>query len=849
MTPDGMTSESAYQLLVEVMRRESAVKAKQERAERLKKSFREFVPAAWNIVEPAKPFIPNCPHIDAICEHFQAVADGQIQNLVVVVPPGSAKPVWEEEFVLERTRGRIALKDVNIGDEVLTHMGRFRRVVAVHIQGELPLLEITTFRGRKVRTAPDHPFLTVRGPVKADCLTTFDVLASVHKTSPCVLHEDEVVSVEPHGVGQCRCLTVEEDHSFTVNDIAVHNSSLAVLFHGWQWARYPKFRATWASYNAALSTRDSVRCRDLVSSAWYKDTFNPEWKLKADQNEKTYYYNTEKGFRMSTSVDGEGTGHRSHLLGIDDALSTDARFSQAMLDACIRWYDNVWHNRLIDMATGSRIVIGQRVADNDLIGHLLRRGGWELLHIPMEYDPSRSKVTSIGWKDWRKERGELMFPPLFPPTVIEELKKNAEVWFTQYQGEPIVDSGGILKSHKWNYWQVKGQNLPAVRVRMGDGTIENRPAQDLPETFDLMLQSWDLPFGKSESSDFACGQVHAVRGSRRYILNQIKDRMGIVEIMTAIRRLSGLHPAAHLKVIENAAAAKATVEMLEREITGLVLETPKGDKIYRATAGAPEVNAGNWFLPHPMIAPWVGNPEFPLEGGFLASTTLFPFGKNEDDVDAWSQGCLQIQKSQVGGVFGVTEQGIACEPFEFDMKWPRLYGMSVTYMEAGIIWIARRPESGEYYAYAEYQSTAGSPATYADAARKPGDWIQGYMHALDTGRDERDGMVMIARYNKVYRLKLHPIRDSEQTEIAELSDALRTGKLKVFGNLSRFFDQLRSFRREDNGRLPRHDRGLIDALCSAWHARDRIKGPAEPEKPTDTKYMSGPQGDASWMLG
>ena len=52
--------------------------------------FREFIPLAWETVEPARPFLSNW-HIDAIADHLQAVADGQITKLVINIPPGHAK--------------------------------------------------------------------------------------------------------------------------------------------------------------------------------------------------------------------------------------------------------------------------------------------------------------------------------------------------------------------------------------------------------------------------------------------------------------------------------------------------------------------------------------------------------------------------------------------------------------------------------------------------------------------------------------------------------------------------------------------------------------------------------------
>ncbi len=146
-------------------------------------SLYEFTKRAWSSVESA-PFVDNW-HIGALCDHLESVTKGSIERLLINIPPGCSKPCHEEGFVLERMRGRIRLADVLIGDEVLTHRGRFRRVQAVHEQGELPLLEVRTTRGRILRMEKTHSVMTARGWVEAGNLVVDDTLAVVHKAEPC----------------------------------------------------------------------------------------------------------------------------------------------------------------------------------------------------------------------------------------------------------------------------------------------------------------------------------------------------------------------------------------------------------------------------------------------------------------------------------------------------------------------------------------------------------------------------------------------------------------------------------------------------------------------------------------
>lgn len=49
-----------------------------------------FVREAWHVLEPTQAYIHSW-HIDAICDHLEAVTDGRINRLLINVPPGSMK--------------------------------------------------------------------------------------------------------------------------------------------------------------------------------------------------------------------------------------------------------------------------------------------------------------------------------------------------------------------------------------------------------------------------------------------------------------------------------------------------------------------------------------------------------------------------------------------------------------------------------------------------------------------------------------------------------------------------------------------------------------------------------------
>ena len=60
-------------------------------------SLRLFVERAWPVLEPKREFIPGW-HIDAICDHLEAVHRGEITRLLINVPPGCMKSLTTDVF-------------------------------------------------------------------------------------------------------------------------------------------------------------------------------------------------------------------------------------------------------------------------------------------------------------------------------------------------------------------------------------------------------------------------------------------------------------------------------------------------------------------------------------------------------------------------------------------------------------------------------------------------------------------------------------------------------------------------------------------------------------------------------
>jgi predicted phage terminase large subunit-like protein len=390
-----------------------------------------------------------------------------------------------------------------------------------------------------------------------------------------------------------------------------------------------------SSYREPLATRDSVRCRRLIESEWYQQRWGDRYQLCSDQNQKQRFENDRTGYRVVVPM-CSGTGERGDYVVVDDPHSVDQAQSDGERVAAVDWWNGVMSTRLNDPSAGHKIVVQQRLHEADLTGDLLRRGGYGHLCLPAEFEPDRRCQTLIDWTDPRTTTGELLWPQKIDSGALEDLKMTlgSYRYAGQYQQRPAPVDGGMLKKQWWQYWQPRGANLPPVPVKMPDGSIEQRKAVDLPTRFDTQIQTWDMAFKDTKNADFVVGQIHAAHGADRYLLDQMRDRLDLPATLLAVRRLSARWPEAHLKLVEDKANGPAVIQSLRHEIAGFVEVRPEGGKVSRAAGASPQLESGNWYLPHPILAPWVE--------AFIGECAAFPNGANDDQVDAWSQGAKRL---------------------------------------------------------------------------------------------------------------------------------------------------------------------------------------------------------------
>ncbi len=453
-------------------------------------------------------------------------------------------------------------------------------------------------------------------------------------------YEDEVISVGPAGQGECRCLTVEEDASFTANNLAVHNSLLTCVFWpAWEWGPLgrPSMRYMGASYERDLAIRDARKMRILVESDWFQERWPV--KMAGDQNEKMKFENAHTGLRLARPATSL-TGERVHRLILDDPHSVTTAESTVEREKTVQTFREAAQNRMVDPLNSAIIVIMQRLHEGDVSGWLLQNAKdiYEFLILPMRFEGDRRCSTSIGFVDPRTKEGELIFPERFPEEVVDRDEKIMGEYATagQNQQRPAPREGGMFKADRIKV--VK--SIPPVS--------KWRRAWDLAGTEGAGAYTAGVLIGKlKDGSGYIVADVKRRQFSSGKVQTLIKstaaaDRTG--KLAGAIDESTGkfivddgapvLITGADVKIRvpqDPGQAGKAQkadyVKLLDGYTVKMNPTAGEGDKEARAEPFAVQVENDRVCM---LEGPW--------NQDFVDELKLFPGGKFKDQVDAAADG-------------------------------------------------------------------------------------------------------------------------------------------------------------------------------------------------------------------
>ena len=421
---------------------------------------------------------------------------------------------------------------------------------------------------------------------------------------------------------------------------------ISVFYPCWRWASNPRLRFLLASYGQHLTTRDNLRARQILTSPQFQSLF--KLGLVEDQNTKTRYDTTERGWRIATSVGGVGTGEHPHVIVIDDPTTAEQAKSDADRQAANDWFDSTMSTRGVAWNV-TVIVVMQRLHANDLSGHLLKRGGVKHVCFPMRFEPARPKTDQEeGFApdplDERAKPGELLWPALYDEAKVKkmELDLGPIDALAQMQQQP-TGAAGLLFQRVWF-------NVTTVA----------------PKPFDIrrMARGWDTAATEGGGDWTAGVKMAELKDGRVFVLDVRRAQLGPAGVDELITKTAiGDGPfAAQREEKEGGSAGAAVVQARAKKLRGYDYAgvAATGNKVTKAKPFRAQVEARNvWVLDREWTE------------AYLDELVAFPTGSHDDQVDGSSVAYNELVAGPSAVLIGGTDFGVKNEtgsPFSFGVS-------------------------------------------------------------------------------------------------------------------------------------------------------------------------------------
>lgn len=366
--------------------------------------------------------------------------------------------------------------------------------------------------------------------------------------------------------------------------------------------------------------------RTIIESPEYRSLFGPKWSLRDDQNQKLKFENSLTGFRFSTSVGGAVTGEGADFLMVDDPLNSIDAESEIIRDEANTWWDVSFSTRANNPNEHCKILIMQRLHENDLTGHLMSKSTRPMrrahLIFPARYDKAIcEKATSpLPIRENRTVEGQLLWPERFDAASINQLASDLDSLglgqsHAQLQQDPKPKSGGLFKRQWWKRYDKAPSNIFEV------------------VTF---IDCAQKPGITNDWSVFATW----ARCAEGYFLIDLWREKVEAPILEAKFKAKYLLLKPDAVVIEDKSAGSSLIQYavrLDDPVMPILPYMPTRDKEVRASAATPTVEAGKCFLPNRPIfgVDELGN-QIDLIEAFIAEHERFPMGAHDDMVDTTS---------------------------------------------------------------------------------------------------------------------------------------------------------------------------------------------------------------------
>ena len=431
----------------------------------------------------------------------------------------------------------------------------------------------------------------------------------------------------------------ENKQNLNINVPPRHSKSMIfnVLGPVWLWINAP-IKAASISHTGGLAGQMNKKRIKLINSDKFKFFFGDEVWLK--DTPRGALLDTRGGELYSMPRDSL-TGYGADIIINDDLTNAEtARRDQAEMASAWAYYQNTMPSRINDRNKYLIMNIQQRLAPNDITGHILAdpvlANQYCFIVLPAIFMKHTYVICPISGDIFEYNIGDTLWPERFGDYQALKAEVGQAVFDTQYMQMPVATDKTVVK-----------QDMIAVKPDYECPTIDDA---------DMIYASHDFPVKDKESSDFL-GSVLAYRvGSNVYIKDCLEKKMAFVKSVEYVKQLDTFYPGI-IQVIEDKANGAPILQQLQDEVPGMQAFQPgTRSKMQRLESASLYMTSGNViFVSTKRFNKATMTEEYSLSPSLQNLTkrlTDFPFVEHDDIVDAFSQLLLFVYMDRRYMVYG-----------------------------------------------------------------------------------------------------------------------------------------------------------------------------------------------------
>jgi len=450
---------------------------------------------------------------------------------------------------------------------------------------------------------------------------------------------DPIRSIVVEGKRPCRCLTVDEDHTFIANGLVVHNSTYASRkFVAWRLGRRPRDKMIGGGHSQRFVENEfSKKIRDLIVSPEYQAIF-PNIVIDKSTSAKDQWAINGGGQYIAKGAGQAVHGFRANFICVDDPYpKVEAAESATIRETVKTWFFTDLGTRLLPGAT--IFLIMTRFHEDDLTGsvmeankNLAEKMRYKIVEAPaICFDPDTDvlnrRVGQVLWDYYDLD--------YFADKRATQSYQRFSLVYQQNTGAADTDS--IASKLKY-YKTAPHADDAALRAAREKGQIDEggRPVVNKRDHYRRIVLSVDTATKPTQRADYTVIQCWAETGDRKHILlDQKRGKWALPEMTKEVNRLAKRHGVDAILVEDkgNGTAyiqeqGKSAHQARKAPAPIIAIQVPSNQgKEFRFDEITPMIEAGEVFVPE--NADWIDL--------FVREMAQFPDGAHDDQVDALTQ--------------------------------------------------------------------------------------------------------------------------------------------------------------------------------------------------------------------